>query len=318
MIIMNEKLYGLFDEVLKSDFSVKRDGSKTIIELGKDGEYGNMETYSLFPGVVLAYMDMNIDNMEEVFAEERIESRLLEINHCTRGRYAYTVGDDRIIYFGRGDLCISIYDLTKTLSEFPLGYYEGLEIFIDIDVANEYVKDYVGFDLIEFYENLEVNDGYVLVRANEKIDHVIGELYSVDGRIKEFYYRLKCLELLLFFSITDFARDESISLSKRQVDIVENVKNDLMGDLNGKITINQLADRYGISKTALKNCFKEVYGKPIFRWRKEYRLDYACRLIRQGEHSIGEISRMVGYSSPSKFAQAFREYVGCTPSQYQN
>ncbi len=317
MIIMNEKLYDLFDVVLKSDFSMKQHDNKTIIELGESSEYGKMETYSLFPGIVLAYMNMDIENMEEVFVEEKIDSRLLEINHCSRGRYAYTVGDDKIIYFGRGDLCISIYDLTKTLSEFPLGYYEGLEIFIDIDVANEHIKNYIDFDLIEFYETLEKNKGFVLVRSNERIEHVIGELYSVDERIRESYCKLKCLELLLFFSITNFSRDESISLSKKQVEMIENVKKDLIRDLDNRITIDQLADKYGVSKTTLKNCFKEVYGKPIFKWRKEYKLDCACRLIEEDEHSISEISKMVGYSSPSKFSQAFKEYVGCSPSEYK-
>lgn len=316
---MNEKLYGLFDVVLQSDFSIRNDDKKRIIELGEHSEYGTMETYSLFPGIIIAFMDIDIDNVDDVFIEKRIDSRLLEINHCAKGRYAYAVGDDKIIYFGQGDLCISIYDLTKTASEFPLGYYEGLEIFIDVDVANEYVKEYIpNFDLIEFYERLENNRGFVLVRSNEKIDHVIGELYSVDERINESYYKLKCLELLLFFSITDFSNDESISLSKKQVEIVERVKNDLIENMESKITIDQLADKYGMSKTTLKNCFKEVYGKPIFKWRKEYKLDYACQLIEEEEYPIAEISRMMGYSSPSKFTQAFKEYVGCTPSQYRN
>ena len=316
---MNENLYGLFDEVVLSDFNIRNESNKTIIELGPDAKYGKMETYSVFPGVILAYMDMKIENVDDVFFEEQLNNRLLEINHCAEGRYSYAVGDDKIVYFGKGDLCISIYDLTKTLSDFPLGYYRGLEIFIDVDVANDYVNEYIpDFDLIDFYEELHNSKGYVLVRSNEEIDHVIGELYHVDERIRESYHKLKCLELLLFFSITNFTKVESISLSKKQAEIVEKVKNDLISDLDKKITLDELASKYDISKTSLKNCFKEVYGKPIIKWRKEYKLDYACRLIETGEHSISDVSRMVGYSSPSKFSQAFREYVGCTPSEYQN
>ena len=316
---MNENLYGLFDEVMLSDFNIKNESNKTIIELGLNAEYGKMETYSVFPGIILAYMDMQIDNLNDVFFEEKLNTRLLEINHCAEGRYSYAVGDDKIVYFGKGDLCISIYDLTKTISDFPLGYYRGLEIFIDVDVANDYVKEYIpDFDLIEFYETLHESKGYVLIRSNEEIEHVIGELYHVDERIREPYHRLKCLELLLFFSITNFTRVESISLSKRQAEIVENVKNDLTSNLDTKITLDELASKYDISKTSLKNCFKEVYGKPIIKWRKEYKLDYACRLIETGDYSISEVSKMVGYSSPSKFSQAFREYVGCTPSEYKN
>ena len=315
---MNENLYGMFDKVLKSEFSIIEDGSRRIIELGKDAKYGKMETYSLFNGIVIAFMDINIDNIDNVFFEDELPSRLLQINHCANGRYSYAIGDDKIVYFGKGDLCVSIYDLTKTNSDFPLGYYEGLEIFIDIDVANEHVKKLIpDFDLIELYETLEKSKGYRLFRSNEKIDHVIGELYCVDERIKEPYFKLKCLELLLFVSIARESKAESISLSKKQVDIIENVKNDLINDLESTITIDELASKYDVSKTTLKNCFKEVYGKPIFKWRKEYKLDYACQLIDEGQLNISEISKKVGYSSPSKFSQAFKEHVGCTPSEYR-
>jgi AraC-like DNA-binding protein len=315
---MNENLYEMFDKVLQTEFSIVEDASKRTIELGKDGEFGKMETYSIFDGIILAFMDINIDNIDNVFFEDKLSSRLLQINHCARGRYSYALDDDKIVYFGKGDLCVSIYDLTKTVSDFPLGYYEGLEIFIDVDAANDHIRTLIpDFDLIELYESLEKSKGYRLVRANEKIDHVIGELYCVDERIKEPYFKLKCLELLLFVSIARQSKIESLSLSKKHVDMVENVKKDLTDDLESKITIDELADKYGISKTTLKNCFKEVYGKPIFKWRKEYRLDYACRLIEEENLTISEISKRVGYSSPSKFSQVFKDYVGCTPSEYK-
>ena len=315
---MNENLYSMFDDILVPDFTIKDEGIKKVVELGENAEYGKMETYSIFPGIILSYIDMNIENMENVFLEDNISSKMLEINHCSAGRYAYQVGNDKIIYFEKGDLCISISDVTKAVSDFPLGYYKGLEIFMDIGVANESIKQYLpDFDIIGLYEKLKKTDGYVLIRANERIDHVIGELYEVDERIKLDYFRLKCIELLLFFSITDFKDDNKISLSKKQAEIVENVKNDLISDLESPITIDELASRYEISKTSLKNCFKEVYGKPIFKWRKEYKLDYACKLIEKDDLTISEISKIVGYSSPSKFTQAFKDYIGCTPSQYK-
>lgn len=315
---MNENLYSMFDDILVPDFTIKDEGIKKVVELGENAEYGKMETYSIFPGIILSYIDMNIENMENVFLEDNISSKMLEINHCSAGRYAYQVGNDKIIYFEKGDLCISISDVTKAVSDFPLGYYKGLEIFMDIEVANEFIKQYLpDFDIIGFYEKLKKTDGYVLIRANERIDHVIGELYGVDERIKLDYFRLKCIELLLFFSITDFKDDNKLSLSKKQAKIVENVKNDLISDLESPITIDELASKYNISKTSLKNCFKEVYGKPIFKWRKEYKLDYACKLIEKDDLTISEISKIVGYSSPSKFTQAFKDYIGCTPSQYK-
>ena len=205
----------------------------------------------------------------------------------------------------------------KNQSEDNLDYIKRSYIFVRDEIPHSWD---IKTDLVSktASEELENSNGYRLVRSNEKIDHVIGELYDVDERIKESYYKLKCIELLLFFSITNFVSNDSFSLSVKQVDIVESVKKDLISDLSSKITLDELAARYGISKTTLKNCFKEVYGKPIFKWRKEYKLDYACKLIEEDKLSISEISRKVGYSSPSKFSQAFKEYVGCTPSDYKS
>ena len=45
---MNENLYRLFDDVLLSSFNIKSEGNRTVLELGDDAEYGNLETYSIF------------------------------------------------------------------------------------------------------------------------------------------------------------------------------------------------------------------------------------------------------------------------------
>jgi hypothetical protein len=140
---MNENLYGMFDKVLQSEFSITEDGFKKTIVLGENAEYGKMETYSLFDGIIIAFIDINIDNIDNVFFEDELPTRLLEINHCSKGRYSYAVDDDNIVYFGKGDLCVSIYDITKTTSDFPLGYYEGFEISIDVDIANERIREYI-------------------------------------------------------------------------------------------------------------------------------------------------------------------------------
>ena len=313
---MSENFYDLMSKTFKKEVDFTEKDGKILLDFG---EGGKLEMHTVFPGIALAFIDIKLDKSSDLFIENAtINKRLLEINHCIDGRYAYQVKGDKLIYFGKGDLCISIYDLTKSISDFPAGFYRGLEFFIDVDVSNDYIKEFLpDFDLIDFYENLEKNNGYVLVRANEKIDHVIGELYGVDERIQESYFKLKTLELLLFFSITHFSETHHKSLSINQANIVENVYNDLTANLDKSITIDELADKYDISKTTLKNCFKEVYGKPIFKWRKEYKLDYACKLIKEDEYTISEISQMIGYSSPSKFTQAFKEYVGMTPSEYR-
>ena len=76
---MNENLYRLFDDVLISSFNIKCEGNKTVLEVGDGAKYGNLELYSIFPGIILSYIDLNIENINDVFVEEKINHRLLEI-----------------------------------------------------------------------------------------------------------------------------------------------------------------------------------------------------------------------------------------------
>lgn len=276
-----------------------------------------VNTYQIFNGILLAFIDINDYESDAKYVQNYSNKRILEINHCYNGRYLYET-NKKITYFRKGDLCISIFNLEKTKSEFPLGHYNGLEILIDIDLADQQMSKYIpNFSLIDLYDTLSKEDGYLIIKSNEQIDHIISEIYNVNDNIKETYFKLKIIELLLFFSVTEFPKIKNLEISINHAKIVEEVKGDLIKNLSEHITIEQLAAKYSISPTTLKNSFKKIYGKPIFQWQKEYRLDYACKLLNEGDYNINDISKMVGYKSSSNFTKSFKKYMGCSPSEYR-
>lgn len=57
---MNEYFYDLFSDVFLTDFSIDDNNFKKTVDLG---EYGKLETYSLYPGIVLAFIDMNVNKL---------------------------------------------------------------------------------------------------------------------------------------------------------------------------------------------------------------------------------------------------------------
>ena len=95
------------------------------------------------------------------------------------------------------------------------------------------------------------------------------------------------------------------------------IKNELTENLNKDLTLNELSKKYNISKTTIKTCFKAIYGKPLFKWRKEYRLQHAEELLKNTDFKIVEIANKVGYKNSSKFTAAFKDYSGFTPSEYR-
>lgn len=82
-------------------------------------------------------------------------------------------------------------------------------------------------------------------------------------------------------------------------------------------TIEQLAQDVGLSATALKTCFKGVYGNSVYAYQKEYRLQLAQKLLTETDSTIAEIAHQIGYENPNKFSSAFRQSLGMTPTQYR-
>ena len=72
-----------------------------------------------------------------------------------------------------------------------------------------------------------------------------------------------------------------------------------------------------MSLTALKDCFKAVYGKPIHAFQREYKMQAATKLLISTSLSITEIAGRLGYENPNKFSTSFKEIIGQSPSEYR-
>ena len=49
---------------------------------------------------------------------------------------------------------------------------------------------------------------------------------------------------------------------------------------------------------------------------KDARMALAAQLLKEGTKSIAEISTMSGFSTPSYFATAFKDYYNISPSEF--
>jgi len=91
----------------------------------------------------------------------------------------------------------------------------------------------------------------------------------------------------------------------------------LVSDLCHPPSLDQLAQDVGMSHVRLNRCFRRVYGKTVFAWLRDYRLDRACRYLQDDSHSVTDIAFLCGFSSSSHFAAAFRQRHGCAPAEYR-
>jgi len=57
-----------------------------------------------------------------------------------------------------------------------------------------------------------------------------------------------------------------------------------------------------------------VFGKPVFEYLHDYRLEQARQLLEAGGLSVTAVVKQVGLSDCSYFAAAFRKKFGYNPS----
>lgn len=93
---------------------------------------------------------------------------------------------------------------------------------------------------------------------------------------------------------------------------------DAMGaSLAEPLTIPELACACRTSPTVLKEAFRDEFGVPVYEWYRRLRMLRASELLGAGAAAIGNVAAQVGYSNASKFARAFTDCMGVSPSAYR-
>ncbi|KAA6301182.1 MAG: Regulatory protein PchR [Candidatus Ordinivivax streblomastigis] len=80
-------------------------------------------------------------------------------------------------------------------------------------------------------------------------------------------------------------------------------------------TIQSLSEEFGISPTKLKTNFKLFFGKPIFQYFQQERMELAKKLIESSSYTISEAGFKVGYNNLSKFSSAYKKQFGFNPKE---
>lgn len=87
-----------------------------------------------------------------------------------------------------------------------------------------------------------------------------------------------------------------------------------------KITLDELAEHVNISKSECCRCFKRALDITPIEYLMRYRISMATSLIQNGDPKnrfFADLSAKVGFNNASYFNKLFRQYVGCTPSEYR-
>ncbi len=83
------------------------------------------------------------------------------------------------------------------------------------------------------------------------------------------------------------------------------------------ITLSEIAASANISSRESLRCFQKVIGVSPMKYLLKHRISSASRLLLETNHDITTICREVGIDSPSYFSKKFKDFIGCTPTEYR-
>ncbi len=83
------------------------------------------------------------------------------------------------------------------------------------------------------------------------------------------------------------------------------------------LSLESLSREAGVSSRTLTRLFQKHLQMPPHRYLIRERMQRACAMLEFGELSIKEIAITVGYPDVLNFSTGFRQFFGCSPSEYR-
>jgi len=108
-----------------------------------------------------------------------------------------------------------------------------------------------------------------------------------------------------------FGNQEQSFITKMNDIITRNVE-------NPKFSVEDLADKLGVSRVQLYRKVKAIIGINISDHINNVKLEKAAELLKSNNMNISEIAYALGFSSPNYFSTAFKNKFGISPKEYKS
>ena len=270
---------------------------------------------------------LNISNMRVLKDVEMITpfpSHLVGFTFCTKGESTFIVPQEKSpIAFKDG--MSTFYKTTphNGRAQFKVGTeYQSLAIHLSAQKFQEIVGEETDTLPEDFLKTLLEDDGHKLFVQNfdTRIRMLLNELANIQlkGLSRQFFIEGKVLEImgLLLESLAQSKHQQHISDS--DLEKIRQCEELLRAQYSQPHSLLELARKVGLNDFKLKQGFKATFGKPVFKYLQEYRMEKAREELEKNMHSVSEVAENIGYSSLGSFSNAFVNQFGIRPTDVKS
>jgi DNA-binding response OmpR family regulator len=205
---------------------------------------------------------------------------------------------------------------------------EGIKKAIPDVIISDYMMPEMNGE--EFFLAIKKNSLYqsipfIMVTANmeeglkyRQLKNGVNDFIMKPFQVKELVYKIRNV-INLKLSIEKKMNPDpfskvTIQLSERN--FITTINTILSAHLKEQIDIDDICKKLFISRSTLDKKIRLHTNKNISRYIREFKLEYAIKLIDLGERNIQFIADETGFNSISYFSTSFKSYKEVTPTQY--
>lgn len=181
----------------------------------------------------------------------------------------------------------------------------------------------MGVEGLEFDAGEDGDDRYCVVNFRNGREDVLHTLRSLLGEIetKGAGYEVVCQDLLEVLLVrlmrrTDFSLTPAPPRTRASKECAA-VRRYIDGHFKENITLDQLSELAHVNKYYMVHTFSREHGVSPISYLISRRIQESKMLLSGTDHSLSQISHMLGFSSPSYFSQSFRKLEGMSPIEYR-
>jgi AraC-like DNA-binding protein len=158
-------------------------------------------------------------------------------------------------------------------------------------------------------ENLDLKNREILKQLAEELDKPIITMMHI--KTAGYILLNDFLNKITRRDKTDLATDQTLHYYT-----IIKIEDRIMKSINRKLpNIEKLATEFNLSVSTMKRHFRIVFGKSIYQYYQEKRMEWGKTELEKGQRNITMIATSLGFYKINNFSKAFKKQYGILPSK---
>jgi DNA-binding response OmpR family regulator len=166
---------------------------------------------------------------------------------------------------------------------------------------------------------------FIIITANmddgvryRQLENGVNDYIMKPFKSKELFLKIKNLLVLRNNIEKKYKPDpfSKVTIKISEKDFLSSVNDYIVGNLKSKISVDELSTHLFVSRSTLDKRIRKLTKKNVSQYVREFKLEYAIKLIDLGERNIQFLVDETGFNSLSYFSTSFKSYVGLTTRDY--